>query len=161
LSAMRPGYSKVDPDRFSEVGCASAFRNRAPTAHPGTLGRLSGVATHHFSGSATGAVTPVDGAICSAPPPAPETPWQCRFQQPVAVLGERGRVPHRLIQIQPHKPAVQNAVVDLLSSLGTNFLRFGRSVGLGAPALGCALQKGCRARARSKSSSESSTIYAQ
>jgi hypothetical protein len=56
---MRPGYSKVDPDRFSEVGCASVFRNRAPTAHPETLGRLSGVATLHFSGSATGAVTPV------------------------------------------------------------------------------------------------------
>ena len=35
------------------------------------------------------------------------------LQQPVAVLGKHRRIPHRIIQIQPHKPAEQHVVVHL------------------------------------------------
>ena len=36
------------------------------------------------------------------------------LQQPVPVLGERGRVPDLFVQVQSHKPAKQNTVIDLL-----------------------------------------------
>ena len=36
------------------------------------------------------------------------------LQQAVAVLGKRGGIPNNLIQVQAHKPAEQNAIVDLL-----------------------------------------------
>ena len=43
------------------------------------------------------------------------------LQQPVAVVGEDGRHPDRVIGVQPHKPAKQQVVVQLLStSVGTN-----------------------------------------
>jgi len=33
-------------------------------------------------------------------------------EQPVAVLGERGRVPHRVLDPEPNKPAKQQVEVD-------------------------------------------------
>ena len=36
------------------------------------------------------------------------------LQQPISVLGERGRVPHFFVHVQSHKPTKQQAVIDLL-----------------------------------------------
>ncbi len=41
-------------------------------------------------------------------------PGHLRFQQPVPIFAEHRRVPHRVVQIQPHKPAEQYVVVHLL-----------------------------------------------
>ena len=35
-------------------------------------------------------------------------------EQPVAILGERGGVPDRIVRAQTHKPAEQQVVVELL-----------------------------------------------
>ncbi len=43
-----------------------------------------------------------------------EAPHDLLIQQPVAVLGERGGVPDRIIRAKAHKPAVQQVVVQLL-----------------------------------------------
>src|ERR1700730_16494326 len=35
-------------------------------------------------------------------------------QQTLAVLGEDGHVPHRIVDVEPHKPAKQEVVIELL-----------------------------------------------
>ena len=39
------------------------------------------------------------------------------FQQPLAVLGEHRHVPHRIVHVQAHEPAVQQVVIQLLHQL--------------------------------------------
>ncbi len=43
-----------------------------------------------------------------------EAPHHLLIEQPLAVLGECGGVPDRIIRAQPHKPAEQQVVVELL-----------------------------------------------
>jgi hypothetical protein len=43
-----------------------------------------------------------------------EQPHDVVIEQPIAVLGERGRVPDRIIRAEAHKPAEQQVVVELL-----------------------------------------------
>jgi len=38
-------------------------------------------------------------------------------QQPLAVLGEHGRVPHQLVHVQANEPAEEQVVVELLQQL--------------------------------------------
>ena len=43
-----------------------------------------------------------------------EAPGHLSVQQPVAVLGERGVIPDRIVHGQPHKPAKEQVIVQLL-----------------------------------------------
>jgi hypothetical protein len=43
-----------------------------------------------------------------------EVPHDLLIEQPVTVFGECGGMPDRIIQAQPHKPAEQQVVVELL-----------------------------------------------
>ena len=40
-----------------------------------------------------------------------------RIEQPISVLREHGHVPHRIIDPEPHEPAEQQIIVELLHQL--------------------------------------------
>jgi hypothetical protein len=46
-----------------------------------------------------------------------ELPRHVGLKQPIAVLGEHRRHPHRLVHAEPHEPAIEKVIIELLHRL--------------------------------------------